>query len=162
MELQDKIKELLQDNKSRTSKEIHMDLILSKKHFFTVNNPLPGITRCCNRMVKDNTLSLESRQGNKKSYLIPQVLDVLDKESDKESDLEPVPDVLDKESEPEPDVLDKERLEDEKQKIVENIIFFEEERNKMDSEHHRQKDQCRNSIIIALLSLGAFAFNYFK
>jgi len=143
MELHDKIKELLQDNKSRTSKEIHKDLILSKKHFFTVNNPLPGITRCCNRMVKDNTLSLESRQGNKKSYLIPQVLEVLEV------------------SEPELE-LDKERLEEEKQKIVENIIFYEEERNKMDSEHHRQKDQCRNSIIIALLSLGAFAFNYFK
>ena len=141
MELHDKIKELLQDNKSRTSKEIHKDLILSKKHFFTVNNPLPGITRCCNRMVKDNTLSLESRQGNKKSYLIPPVLEL--------------------ELEPELE-LDKERLEEEKQKIVENIIFYEEERNKIDYEHHRQKNQCKNSIIIALLSLGAFAFNYFK
>jgi len=69
--------------------------------------------------------------------------------------------VLELELEPELE-LDKERLEEEKQKIVENIIFYEEERNKMDSEHHRQKDQCRNSIIIALLSLGAFAFNYFK
>jgi len=145
MELHDKIKELLQDNKSRTSKEIHKDLILSKKHFFTVNNPLPGITRCCNRMVKDNTLSLESRQGNKKSYLIPPlpVLEVLEKE-------------LELELEPELE------LEKEKQKIVENIIFYEEERNKIDDEHHRQKNQCRNSIIIALLSLGAFAFNYFK
>ena len=141
MELHDKIKELLQDNKSRTSKEIHKDLILSKKHFFTVNNPLPGITRCCNRMVKDNTLSLESRQGNKKSYLIPPVLEL--------------------EQKPEPE-LEKERLEEEKQKIVENIIFYEEERNKIEYEHHRQKDQYRNSIIIALLSLGAFAFNYFK
>jgi len=138
MELHDKIKELLQDNKSRTSKEIHKDLILSKKHFFTVNNPLPGITRCCNRMVKDNTLSLESRQGTKKSYFIA-----------------PAP-------APAPAPLEKENLEEEKQKIVENIIFYEEERNKIDDEHHRQKNQCRNSIIIALLSLGAFAFNYFK
>ena len=143
MELHDKIKELLQDNKSRTSKEIHKDLILSKKHFFTVNNPLPGITRCCNRMVKDNTLSLESRQGNKKSYLIPPVLEL---ELEQEPQLE----------------LEKEKLEEEKQKIVENIIFYEEERNKIDDEHHRQKNQCRNSIIIALLSLSAFAFNYFK
>ena len=146
MELHDKIKELLQDNKSRTSKEIHKDLILSKKYFFTVNNPLPGITRCCNRMVKDDVISLESRQGAKKAiYFIPPlpVLEVLEKE-------------LELELEPELE------LEKEKQKIVENIIFYEEERNKMDSEHHRQKDQCRNSIIIALLSLGAFAFNYFK
>jgi len=147
MELHDKIKELLQDNKSRTSKEIHKDLILSKKHFFTVNNPLPGITRCCNRMVKDNTLSLESRQGNKKSYLIPPVLEVLE--------VLEVQEVLEQE-------LEKEKLEEEKQKIVENIIFYEEERNKIDYEHHRQKNQCKNSIIIALLSLGAFAFNYFK
>ena len=141
MELHDKIKELLQDNKSRTSKEIHKDLILSKKHFFTVNNPLPGITRCCNRMVKDNTLSLESRQGTKKAiYFIPPVLE-LEPELEPELELE---------------------LEKEKQKIVENIIFYEEERNKIDDEHHRQKNQCRNSIIIALLSLGAFAFNYLK
>ena len=155
MELHDKIRELLQDNKSRTSKEIHKDLILSKKHFFTVNNPLPGITRCCNLMVKDNTLSLESRQGNKKSYLIPPLLEVLELEKENDQVLENDHD----------QVLENDHdqvLEKEKNDFITSVIKYEEERNRMAEEEILKKYEWRNSIIIALLSLGAFAFNYWK
>ena len=52
--------------------------------------------------------------------------------------------------------------EEEKQKIVEYIVYYEEERNKIASEHHYKKDQFRNSVIIGVLILVAFGFNYYN
>jgi len=136
MSLQDQILKILNDNINRSPKEIHLKIIDNKDYFFTVMNPETSIKNLCLRMYKKELIECQVI-NNVLHYYIP---------------LQPERAVI----------LDEDDKEEEKQKIVEHIVYYEEERNKIASEHHYKKDQFRNSVIIGVLILVAFGFNYYN
>ena len=132
MSLQDQILKILNDNINRSPKEIHLKIIDNKDYFFTVMNPETSIKNLCLRMYKKELIECQVKD-NVLHYYIP-----LPPEREEISE------------------------EEEKQKIVEYIVYYEEERNKIASEQKIKKNQYRNTVIIFILSLVAFGFNYYN
>jgi hypothetical protein len=137
MSLQDQILKVLSDKTHMgTPKDIYKQIIKDKDYFFTVMNPETSIKNLCLRMYKKELIECQVI-NNVLHYYIPQP-------PERE------------------EILEEDDKEEEKQKIVEHIVYYEEERNKIASEHHYKKDQFRNSVIIGVLILVAFGFNYYN
>jgi|TARA_B110000196_G_C20659001_1_gene436602 predicted transcriptional regulator len=132
MSLQDQVLKVLSDNINRTPKEIYKQIITDKDYFFTVMNPETSIKNLCLRMYKKELIECQVKDNILHYYI-------------------PLP--------PEREEISEE---EEKQKIVEYIVYYEEERNKIASEQKIKKNQYRNTVIIFILSLVAFGFNYYN
>ena len=135
MNLQERILELLKDDVSRTPKEIHRDIVFKKDYFFTSLKPVISIKNTCSKLYRNRDIQCELKNGQSYYYIKAKL------ETEKSEEI---------------------KSEEEKQKIVEKIIYYEEKRNKRDNEHQRKKNQCRNSTIIGVLSLVVFGFNYLQ
>jgi len=134
MSLQNQILKVLSDNENKTPKDIYKQIIKDNDYFFTVMNPETSIKNICLRMYKKELIEGSVIEGVINYYT-------------------PLP--------PEREEISEE---EEKQKIVEYIVNYEEERNNKATAtaHHYKKDQFRNSVIIGLLILVAFGFNYYN
>ena len=132
MSLQNQILKVLSDNENKTPKDIYKQIIKDNDYFFTVMNPETSIKNICLRMYKKELIEGSVIEGVINYYT-------------------PLPPEREEKSE-----------EEEKQKIVEYIVHYEEERNKIESEQKIKKNQCRNSVIIFMLILVAFGFNYYN
>mgnify|MGYP006164437323 CR=1 FL=1 len=132
MSLQNQILKVLSDNENKTPKDIYKQIIKDNDYFFTVMNPETSIKNLCLRMYKKELIECQVKD-NVLHYYIP-----LPPEREEISE------------------------EEEKQKIVEYIVYYEEERNKIASEQKIKKNQYRNTVIIFILSLVAFGFNYYN
>ena len=131
MSLQNQILKVLSDNENKSPNDIYKQIIKDKDYFFTVMNPETSIKNICLRMYK-------------KELIEGRVID------DVVHYYTPLP--------PEREEISEE---EEKHKIVENIVRYEAERNKMAQENQRKKNQCRNTVIIFILSLVACGLNYY-
>ena len=131
MSLQNQILKVLSDNENKTPKDIYKQIIKDNDYFFTVMNPESSIKNLCLRMYK-------------KELIEARVID------DVVHYYTPIPPVREEISE-----------EEEKHKIIENIVQYEAERNKNAHDNQRKKNQCRNTVFIFILSLSAFGFNYY-
>jgi len=140
MSLQEQILKVLSDETHMgTPKDIYKQIIKDKDYFFTVMNPETSIKNLCLRMYKKELIECQVI-NNVLHYYIPQP-------PERE------------------EILDEEEKEEETQKIVEHIVQYEEERNKKataTAAQHYKKDQCRSSVIIFMLILVAFGFNYYN
>ena len=137
MSLQDQILKVLSDKTHMgTPKDIYKQIIKDKDYFFTVMNPETSIKNLCLRMYKKELIECQVI-NNVIHYYIPQP-------PERE------------------EILDEDDKEEEKQKIVEHIVQYEEERNNIATAHHYKKDRFRNSVIIFMLILVAFGFNYYN
>ena len=137
MSLQDQILKVLSDKTHMgTPKDIYKQIIKDKDYFFTVMNPETSIKNLCLRMYKKELIECQVI-NNVIHYYIPQP-------PERE------------------EILDEDDKEEEKQKIVEHIVQYEEERNNIATAHHYKRDRFRNSVIIFMLILVAFGFNYYN
>ena len=132
MSLQNQILKVLSDNENKTPKDIYKQIIKDNDYFFTVMNPETSIKNLCLRMYKKELIECQVKDNVIHYYT-------------------PLP--------PEREEISEE---EEKQKIVEYIVHYEEERNKIASEQKIKKNQYRNTVIIFILSLVAFGFNYYN
>ena len=132
MSLQNQILKVLSDNENKTPKDIYKQIIKDNDYFFTVMNPETSIKNICLRMYKKELIEGSVIEGVINYYT-------------------PLP--------PEREEISEE---EEKQKIVEYIVNYEEERNKIAVEQKIKNNQCRNTGIIFILSLVAFGLNYYK
>ena len=132
MSLQNQILKVLSDNENKTPKDIYKQIIKDNDYFFTVMNPETSIKNICLRMYKKELIEGSVIEGVINYYT-------------------PLP--------PEREEISEE---EEKQKIVEYIVNYEEERNKIAVEQKIKNNQCRNTGIIFIFSLVAFGFNYYN
>ena len=136
MSLQEQIIKVLDDNINRTPKDIYKQIIKDKDYFFTTMNPESSIKNLCLRMYKKELIECQIKDSLLHYYT-------------------PTPPSPTPPSRAMPE-------EEETQKIVVDILYHEEERNKISHEQQRKKNQCINSVIIGMLCLVAFGFNYYK